>query len=260
MRKFGLIGHPIVHSLSPKLFIAAYDGKYEYDLIEGEDFEKVYSKFLSEYDGINITAPFKELAFNKASHHTDSCKKIGATNILIKKDDIILAHNSDYAGVILSLKPYSLKKGSRTLVVGCGGAGKAAVVAAVTLEFNVSLYNRTISRAKDWLTKAGLEEKINLLSEKELAETFLNYDLIIYTLPCGFEGLDTILSEAHNNKIIILEANYKDPVFSGERLNTLITKGATYIHGKNWLLNQALAGYEIFTGEKVNFAKMKEIL
>jgi hypothetical protein len=38
MRKFGLIGHPIAHSLSPHLFKAAYDGKFRYDLIEGESF------------------------------------------------------------------------------------------------------------------------------------------------------------------------------------------------------------------------------
>ena len=42
MKKFGLIGHPIAHSLSPALFKAAYNGRYQYDLIEGEEFEKSY--------------------------------------------------------------------------------------------------------------------------------------------------------------------------------------------------------------------------
>ena len=46
MKKFGLIGHPIAHSLSPALFKAAFDGKYTYDLIEGDDFEQSYKKFL----------------------------------------------------------------------------------------------------------------------------------------------------------------------------------------------------------------------
>ena len=40
MKKFGLIGHPIAHSLSPALFDAAFNGKYSYDLIEEKDFEK----------------------------------------------------------------------------------------------------------------------------------------------------------------------------------------------------------------------------
>ena len=65
MKKFGLIGHPIAHSLSPALFKAGYDGRYTYDLIEEESFEAAYSRFINEYDGINVTAPFKEQAFAK---------------------------------------------------------------------------------------------------------------------------------------------------------------------------------------------------
>ena len=65
MKKFGLIGCPIAHSMSPALFKAAYDGAYDYDLIEGE-FDDVYLRFLNEYDAINVTAPFKEIACSKA--------------------------------------------------------------------------------------------------------------------------------------------------------------------------------------------------
>ena len=57
--KFGLIGYPIEHSLSPALFKAGYEGAYPYDLIETPDFEEAYSIFLREYDGINVNAQFK---------------------------------------------------------------------------------------------------------------------------------------------------------------------------------------------------------
>ena len=62
MKKFGLIGHPIAHSLSPALFKAGYDGRYPYELIETSEFDEAYQRFLDGYDGINVTAPFKELA------------------------------------------------------------------------------------------------------------------------------------------------------------------------------------------------------
>ena len=62
MIKFGLIGHPIGHSASPALFAKAYGGRWQYDLIEGEDFEASWQRFLDEYQAINITAPFKETA------------------------------------------------------------------------------------------------------------------------------------------------------------------------------------------------------
>ena len=105
--KFGLIGYPIEHSLSPTLFKAGYDGLYPYDLIETADFEEAYSIFLKEYDGINVTAPFKELAIKKADILSEECQRIGATNLLIKTADGIVAHNSDYLGVRLWIEEIS---------------------------------------------------------------------------------------------------------------------------------------------------------
>ena len=70
MDRFGLIGDPIKTSGSPALFRAAYSDKvqadgtpYGYDLIEGSDFESSYSRFLSDYKAINVTAPYKEKAY-----------------------------------------------------------------------------------------------------------------------------------------------------------------------------------------------------
>ena len=63
MDKFGIIGNPVAGSMSPRLFAAAYDGRWAYELIEGSDFEASWARFLQEYKGINITAPFKEAAF-----------------------------------------------------------------------------------------------------------------------------------------------------------------------------------------------------
>ena len=102
--KFGLIGHPIAHSLSPALFKAGYDGKYPYELIETEDFEEAYRRFLDGYDGINVTAPFKELAYAKADILSQECRIIKATNLLVKTTDGIKAYNSDYLGVRMWLQ------------------------------------------------------------------------------------------------------------------------------------------------------------
>ena len=97
--KFGLIGHPIAHSLSPALFGAGYDGRFPYDLIQGEDFETSYQRFSEEYDGINVTAPFKELAYAKADLPSEECRLIKATNLLIKTSEGVRAYNSDFLGV-----------------------------------------------------------------------------------------------------------------------------------------------------------------
>ena len=88
MEKFGLIGHPIAHSESPAVFAAAYGGRWPYDLIEGEDFELSWKRFLDGYRAINITAPFKELAFRKLLECgvvDESVRSIGAVNIAVKE-------------------------------------------------------------------------------------------------------------------------------------------------------------------------------
>ena len=74
MKQFGLIGHPVAGSLSPRLFEAAYGGRYTYDLLEGADFSVSWKRFLDNYDGINITAPFKEDAFRTVDTLSDNAR------------------------------------------------------------------------------------------------------------------------------------------------------------------------------------------
>lgn len=181
MDKFGLIGHPIAHSLSPRLFTAAYNGKYQYDLIETPDFEQAWLRFLNEYKGINVTAPFKGLAYDKADWKSPECERVGATNLLVKTAEGIKAYNSDYLGVKYLLE--QLEKGTAA-VIGFGGAGKAALAAAEEAGFNTKLYRHD-----------------------EIADG-VSADVIIYTLPKAVEGIDKLECKS------LIEANYKDPCLS----------------------------------------------
>ena len=164
--KFGLIGHPIEHSLSPALFKAGYDGKYPYDLIQTPDFEEAYQRFLDDYEGINVTAPFKELAFSKADILSEECRRIGATNLLIKTPEGIKAYNSDFLGVQFWISEVSsdMTVTPTVLIVGLGGAGKAAAEAARSLGCRTILMNRTqfsneikpLSEFVPWFEKADI--------------------------------------------------------------------------------------------------------
>ena len=265
MMKFGLIGHPIEHSLSPALFEAGYDDKYPYDLIQTADFEEAYARFLEGYDGINVTAPFKELAIKKADIVSEECQRIGATNLLIKTSEGIKAHNSDYLGLRLwidkisrlaSLARYRRSRLSDSernnskkiiLVVGMGGAGKAAAEAARSLGCEVILMNRT-----------QYTDDIRPLSE--FREAFKAADIIIYNLPVRLPELDILGKEdfIEGKKKHILEANYRNPSFDKEVVERLtdIHPLLEYTGGETWLLMQALTGYEIFTGEKPDLEKM----
>ena len=252
--RFGLIGHPIAHSLSPALFKAGYEGRYPYELIEGEDFEESYRKFLEEYDGINVTAPFKELAFAKADILSPECESVGATNLLVKTPQGVKAFNSDFLGVRMWLEEVAaevLTEKKSVLIVGLGGAGKAAAAAAESLGMKVVRMNRTVR-----------DEKTRPLDD--FKECFKEADIIIYNIPTAIQALNELTDKdfTPGKPKFILEANYKDPSFGKEILAKMQTANplARYTGGKTWLLYQAVTGYEIFTGEKPDLAKMSDVL
>ena len=278
--KFGLIGHPIAHSLSPALFKAGYAGRYPYDLIETPDFEEAYKIFLNEYDGINVTAPFKELALKKADIISEECNLVGATNLLIKTPEGVKAHNSDYLGVrewlsgvvaglertpvapfgallppaargvarFLNLQQHQMR---HVLIVGIGGAGKAAAAAAKALGLETVVLNRT-----------QYSDDIKPLSA--FREEFRKADIVIYNLPVRIPELDTLTYEdfAAGRPKHILEANYRNPSFDNELIQKMLhaNPDATYTEGQVWLLLQAVTGYEIFTGDTPDESSMKEVI
>ena len=261
MKRFGLIGHPVAGSFSPRLFEAAYGGKYAYDLLEGADFGVSWQRFLNGYDGINVTAPFKQDAFHAVDTLSDDARLCGAVNLAVKTPSGIVGHNTDVDGVLLAVReafglPLSVIPGltpsvipgltgnlstagaapadgslplREALVVGCGGAGRAAAVAALRLGCHVTLANRTPARA------AALAEELAVgwIPADDLPA--LTPDLVIYTVPGPMESLPAF------PEAIILEANYRTPCLQG--------CGRAYISGLRWLLYQAVAGYGIFTGE-----------
>lgn len=248
MLKFGLIGHPIGHSLSPALFKAGYDGKYTYDLIETHDFEEAYQRFTDGYDGINVTAPFKEQALSKADIISEECVLTGAANILVKTPEGIAAYNSDFRGLRSLLSGMNIKS---VLIAGYGGAGKAARAASESLGFDTVVLNRTAYNP-------------DIMPLGNFMEQFLKADITIYNLPVRIPEIDKLTQDdiAGCGPKIILEANYRKPSFDKTTIENWkrINPEIEYIDGRSWLLAQAVTGYELFTGEVPNVEAMSEEL
>lgn len=285
MRKFGIIGDPVSHSKSPVLFKAAYGGAWPYELIEGSDFETSWKRFLEEYAGINVTAPFKASAFRRADMATVATARIGAANLIVKTPQGTEAHNSDFSGVILSVREalapgcapasdetvleevrhllpelYPTRPGA--LVIGCGGAGRAAAVAAVEMGFRVRVMNRTYLKAVD-LCREMPEMGFEAVHADRLQEAVRDADLVLYTATGALAGLQDLSEDVFSGKDpyerpskLILEANYKDPSFTGSLLGRIESAGAQYISGRRWLLYQAVSGYRIFTGREPDIHAM----
>ena len=220
MSKFGLIGFPISHSLSPMLFEAAFEGRYPYSLLEFEDFEMAWKEFgHKDFKAVNVTSPFKAEACRRADILSRECLLTGAANILVKTPGGIAAFNSDCLAVknIISRLP-----GCRTAaVIGTGGAGKAALLAA---------------------SECGL--RTESFRHDEISDG-VSADLVIYTLPRFVPGADKLECGS------LLEANYKDPCLSGH---------PGYISGLQWLYEQAVCGYPLMTGEEIDGEKIWDLI
>jgi shikimate 5-dehydrogenase len=238
MKRFGLIGNPVAGSLSPLLFAAAYGGRYPYDLLEGAEFGASWQRFLDGYDGINITAPFKLDAFRSVDVLTDGARLCGAVNLAVKTPEGIAGYNTDVNGVEMAVEETGLNV-SEALVVGCGGAGRAAAVAAMRMGCKVTLANRTAERATALASDLGCAwVPVEMLGD-------LSPDLVVYTVPGPMDGLPDF------SGAVVLEANYRTPCLEG--------RGRAYVSGRRWLLYQAVAGYSIFTGETPDTAAMLRI-
>lgn len=264
MKKLGLIGYPISHSLSPYLFREAYkknpavSNHYTYDLIERQSFDEAMSLIEREnYWGVNVTSPFKEDAYRHCADCDDVSKKIGAVNLMISTHNGYFGYNTDYWAVVIKLNElteivYKNRK-PKVLIIGSGGAGRAAALASSNCGYDTYIANRTPEKYKE-LLNYGTIANIDFTS---LNDYFRLCGIIIYTIPVPLPP--SALSDISLSKKVIIESNYKKPAIAFYLENSSIGS-FTYISGKEWLYLQALKGFEIFTGEMPDITAMKESL
>ncbi len=230
MSKYGLIGFPIAHSLSPRLFKAAYGGRFRYDLLEFEDFEQAFRVFVKSCDAVNVTAPFKELAFDRAKFRSQDSLITGAANILVKTSRGLSCFNSDFTSVKTILEDCAVKlpegrQVRKVLVVGCGGAGKAAAAAAFTLGLDVTVMNRNMSRALDFVrnmsrmsltqdfgggrTGRGRTElkpgTASVLPLDRFGTEIFRHDVLIYTIPSPLEVFPFVAGPSNAEQLFVTQ-------------------------------------------------------
>jgi len=242
MKKFALIGNGITHSLSPALFNAAYSEKpYSYDLIDCTSIKKAMEIFFSgNYSGANITSPFKQEIIGYCSGIDKSVKEVGAANLILNNDGILSCYNTDYLGVKDAIRATGITYDSAVLI-GAGGAARAAAYALKNLGIEFTVVNRTAEKAKE-LATCFCEKWIEIES---IYQTLNKNKLVIYTI----DNIIPSLEEYNFSDHTIFEANYKSPVFSDK-----ICK--KYISGKEWLVCQAVPSFKLFTNTEPDLKAM----
>lgn len=254
MQKFGLTGYPISHSLSPQLFKAAYgEEKFSYSLIETENITSAFSQFSKEnYTGINVTMPFKEQIMQYVKHPDEISALLGCANVIINKEGILHSYNTDYDGVKETMgKVLHHTRNDKTLVIGLGGAGKAAALAMCDLGLSVCVTNRNLDKAEAFSAHIKKSNRnISVRGIDNINKLVDEADCIIYTLPIPLINIELL-----RNKIV-LEANYANPSLQPP----INSNKYYYISGKQWLYNQAITSFLHFTNCEPDRHKMKQII
>ena len=157
MPRLGVCGWPVAHSRSPAMHEAALAAvglegwSYQQLPLPPELFaETVRALPAAGFRGVNVTIPHKQAALALADTASDAAREIGAANTLtFERDGAINADNTDAPGLIAALGERWDPAGRRVLVLGAGGAARAAVWALLQAgAADVAVWNRTAERAR----------------------------------------------------------------------------------------------------------------
>jgi len=158
MHHFALLGHPVSHSLSPKMHAANFsalgmEAEYVAFDVATEDAVAPFLRTLRDDGcaGANVTVPHKHAAYDAMDSLAPSARKLGVVNTVVFENGTMIGHNTDGIGFLRDLDDqfHITPLGLRCLVIGCGGAGRAiAITLADAGATQLHLTNRTMSKAE----------------------------------------------------------------------------------------------------------------
>jgi shikimate dehydrogenase len=192
------------------------------------------------FRGVNVTIPHKQAALELASEATPTARAVGAANTLTFRDGSIAADNTDVQGLLDCLPGLS---GKRVLVLGAGGAGRAAVHAAVQAgAADVMVWNRTMERARRLCEELGGRP----VAKAEPADVCINCTSVgLHWGQDPFKELPLQADTFDAGSYVV------DMVYSSGDTSFLAaarSRGAVVIDGSEILVAQGAASFESWTG------------
>jgi 3-dehydroquinate dehydratase/shikimate dehydrogenase len=254
-RVYGVIGNPIGHSLSPLLHNTAFRAR-KFDAVFVPFLVQNLREFLGSLKrlgvaGLAVTIPHK----GKMIQFLDGCDplaaRIGAVNtVVVRGGGRLYGYNTDYVGVLRSLEQRMSLAGSRVLLLGAGGAARAAAFALVQAGSIVCLCARRPERAWALARVVGG----HVVARGDLKQEF--FDAIVNCTPIGMHpNGGTPLTSAELNCRIVMDMVYRPR--ETELLRLARRKGIEVISGLEMFLAQGFAQYEIWTGERAPESAMR---
>ncbi len=272
MKKFGLIGYPLGHSLSAVIHKAGFKSLgigANYEILETPPEELVdrvkYFK-RNDYEGFNVTIPLK-LPISLFVQEVDKYADIaGAVNtVKINSDKTFKGYNTDAMGFKKAIPQNLDFSGANVALLGTGGASRAAVLALSELGVKyIGVYTRNIPNAMDYM--AYMRRKFPQIEfeshQIDLVRDLSKYQLLVNTTPIGMLGRSADMTPIEENVLRTMPANSTvyDVIYNPKK--TILLKlaeklGYNTINGLDMLVYQAVAAQEIWFGQTPDFNTMK---
>ena len=258
-RVYGVVGDPIAHSLSPAIMNAAF---------RRENVNAVYvalhAKTLKDLltcvkeipiHGLSVTMPYKETILPHLDNTDSHSSKVGACNTVVRaQDGKLYGFNTDTAGIVRPLeRRLNTLEGARILVLGAGGAARAAVFGLKERGSEVYILNRSLAAAK----KLAHQAHARVVKRPDLKK--LAFDVIINATPVGMGNTrDTPLQDKEINARYVFDMVY-DPAET-RLLKLAKERGAQLIPGIEMFVHQAARQFEIWTGKPAPWDEMLRVV
>jgi len=242
MKKYCLIGKSLPHTMSPQIH---NEFGLDYSVVELQD-EKALRTFVlsKEYDGFNVTIPFKQTIMKYLDEIDKTALKIGAVNTVVKSSGKYIGFNTDIGGMDFAMSLAHIKLNQKSvMILGSGGSSKTA----------------------QYLAKREGAKEIIVVSRSgevnyENCYNFQDTEIIINATPVGmmphaeempidvlcFQNLEAVFDSIYNPLCTRL-------IFEAKERNIISSNGL------NMLVEQARLAHDIFTGDKTNQIRTVEI-
>jgi shikimate dehydrogenase len=268
-----LIGRPVDHSVSPRLFnylakIAGLEyGHIKVNVASKKGLRDVLNSLrILGFCGANVTIPYKLEIIRHLDSVSREAKKIGAVNALTFKDNRAAGYNTDAYGALAAIefKLKKIRKNDRVLVLGAGGAARAIVYALYEKTKNIMILNRNMAEALS-LSEDISRGRISCqrLNDKNIKACLAGADIIINATPVGMHPDENkeIIKPAVWQGVGIHKKYFFDAIFNPYKtkfLKKAEAAGAKICPGTYMMIYQGIEAFRLWTGRKLSNVNIEE--
>ncbi|MDE6593355.1 MAG: shikimate dehydrogenase [Oscillospiraceae bacterium] len=266
MKKYGLLGFPLKHTMSPPIHQRLFEldgvNDFTYELMEYETLGDNVENLLA-LDGFNITIPHKVNIIEHIDELADSAERYHSVNCVANKDGRHIGYNTDCDGFLRSIEASGGSLSGKVLQCGCGGVGRMIAIECVRAGADLTIsvpegFEDKVEPVREYAAKNGYNNNITMVHPDEISGKF---DTLINASPVGmFPKVDAcpVTEEIIKNSGFVFDVIYNPE--KTKLLQIAEESGIPCCGGMAMLVWQAAAAHEIWLGARYENVRIQSII